>query len=261
MNFFHWGEFDPHLTVNSWFVSPKILKIFRLVVAIYSWIILIGELLDYALREHFLAQYGFENDAECFLCYFTILSYIGQTVYFTAAAFYSIRSNSLEKFSKLHNFLFWILYHTVVHYHVLIVFVYWTLLSSTFIQENNPWYIWWLSVSVHGLEFVTMLIELFLNRQVMKISFIFITIFIQVLYMLETFLIYYTHGFWIYDFLDWHSGSPAAVSLRYIGFLIFFIVCFFLVYGLHTLRDYIGRKHNSKESSENVSDLPMSTIQ
>ncbi|CAG8640005.1 4628_t:CDS:1, partial [Dentiscutata heterogama] len=59
MNFFHWGEFDPHLTVNSWFVSPKTLKIFRLVVTIYSWIIVIGELLDYGLRPQVLTQYHF----------------------------------------------------------------------------------------------------------------------------------------------------------------------------------------------------------
>ncbi|CAG8673783.1 25289_t:CDS:2 [Dentiscutata erythropus] len=176
MNFFHWGEFDPNLTVNSWFVSPKTLKIFRLVVAIYSWIIVIGDLLDYALRPQTLTIDGFDNDAECFLCYFTNLSYIGQTIYFTVAVFYSFRSDSLENFSKLHNFLFWILYHTLVHYHA-----------------NNPWYVWWLNVSVHGVEFVTMLIELFLNRQIMKISFIFITIPFQILYMLEAFLLYDTH--------------------------------------------------------------------
>ncbi|CAG8792352.1 21689_t:CDS:2 [Gigaspora margarita] len=260
MNFFHWGEFDPYLSVNSWFVSSRILKIFRLLVAIYSWIIVIGELLDYGLREHSLAAYGIQNDAECYLCYFTMLSYIGQTIYFTVASFYSFRSNSLEKFSKLHNFLFWILYHTVVHYQVLIVFVYWGLLSSDFIQEHNPWYIWWLSISVHGLTLVTMLTELFLNRQVMKKSFIFITIFIQILYMLETFLIYDTHRFWVYNFLNWYNGSPIDVTLRYIGLTIFFIVCYFVVYGFHALRDYIGRKH-SKESSDNVvSDPPMSTI-
>ncbi|CAG8500133.1 10397_t:CDS:2 [Dentiscutata erythropus] len=228
MNFFHWGEFDPNLTVNSWFVSPKTLKIFRLVVAIYSWIIVIGDLLDYGLRPQELTKVDFGNDAECFLCYFTNLSYIGQTIYFTTALFYSFRSNSLENFSKLHNFLFWILYHTFVHYH---------LLSKTFIKANKPWYVWWLNISVHGVEFVTMLIELFLNRQIMKISFIFITISIQILYTFETFLIYDTHrGFWVYEFLDWHKDSPGIVSLH-----------------------YIGRKH-SKKSSDNVSDPQMSTV-
>ncbi|RIB20481.1 hypothetical protein C2G38_2179163 [Gigaspora rosea] len=257
MNLFHWGKFDPYLSVNSWFVSSRTLKIYRLVVAIYSWIIVIGQLLDYGLREHSLAPYGIQNNLECYLCYFTNLSYIGQTIYFTAALLYSIRSNSLEKFSKLHNFLFWILYHTVVHYHFFIVVVYWSLLSSSFIQANNPWYIWWLNVSVHGIEFVTMLIELFLNRQIMKKSFIFITIPIIILFMLETFFIYDTHRFWVYNFLNWYSGSPEDVTLRYIGFTIFFIACYFVVYGFHALRDYIGRKH-SKESSDN--DPPMSTV-
>ncbi|CAG8708131.1 40259_t:CDS:2 [Gigaspora margarita] len=207
MNLFHWENFDPYLSANSWFVSSRTLKIYRLVVVIYSLIIVIGELLDYGLREHSLAPYGIQNNLECYLCYFTNLSYIGQTIYFTAALFYSIRSNSLEKFSKLHNFLFWILYHTVVHYHIFIVVVYWGLLSKSFIQANNPWYIWLLNVSVHGID-----------------------------------------------------GSPEDVTLRYIGFTIFFIACYFVVYGFHALRDYIGRKCSKKSSGIVVSDPPMSTV-
>ncbi|CAG8587985.1 32296_t:CDS:2, partial [Racocetra persica] len=134
------------------------------------------------------------------------------------------------------------------------------LLSSDFIRENNPWFIWLLNVSVHGVEFVTMMIELFLNRQLMKISFIFITLPIQILFMFEAFLVYDSHKFWVYNFLNWYNDSPVNVTLRYIGFFILFIAFYFLAYGLHALRDFIGRKkNNSQKTSENVvSNPPMS---
>ncbi|CAG8635577.1 3204_t:CDS:2 [Cetraspora pellucida] len=197
MTFFHWGEFDPNLSVTSWFVSSRTLKIFRVVVTVYSWIILIGHLLDYGLYTHSLAQY--------------------------------------------------------VHYHAIIPFVYWGLLSQAFLKENNPWFIWLINVSVHGMEFVTMMIELFLNRQLMKKSFVFITIPIQILFMFEAFLVYDEHNFWIYDFLDWHRGSPGEVASRYIGFFLAFIAVYFLVYGIHAFRDFIGRKKKkSQKSSENI---------
>ncbi|CAG8474716.1 30862_t:CDS:1, partial [Racocetra persica] len=96
----------------------------------------------------------------------------------------------------------------------------------------------------------------------MKISFIFITIPIQILYTFEVFLVYDKHKFWVYNFLNWYNDSPGNITLRYIALYVLSIVFYFLMYGLHALRDYIGRKKNSSQkSSENiVNNPPISSV-
>src|ERR1043165_8048114 len=72
-NFFHYNHCDIEKSVTSWFISPKSLLIFRGIVCLYSWIVLIGKFVVVTIN----------NDVEDFFIYFTNLSFIGLVTYFT----------------------------------------------------------------------------------------------------------------------------------------------------------------------------------
>ncbi|CAG8483421.1 17737_t:CDS:2 [Acaulospora morrowiae] len=245
--------------MTSWFISPNGLAIYRGLMTVYFWIVSIGRILQYVLYNNSLGIYGYSNDVECYLCYFTNLSYVGQTLYFTAAFIHNViycrtpephDPISFKQQPNFFNWLFWVLYHTIVHYHFIVVFVYWALLSGSLIDSNPPAYIWWLAISVHGGDFLAMMIELFLNRQIMKKSFVILTCLGLLLFMLESFVVFESSGLWVYSFLDWKNGSPSTVAIRYVLFLVSFVVVYFIVYGLHLLRDWIGKKLHKKRTDE-----------
>ncbi|CAG8576618.1 5773_t:CDS:2 [Acaulospora morrowiae] len=198
MGIFHYKEFNPRLSVTSWFISSNGLAIYRGLMTVYFWIVLIGRILQYSY-DNSLRIYGYSNDVECYLCYFTNLSFVGQTLYFTAAFIHNViycrtpephEPISFKNQPNFLNWLFWLLYHTIVHYHFIVVFVYWALLSRSLIESHPPAYIWWLAISVHGVDFLAMMIELFLNRQIMKKSFVFLTCLGTIFFMLESFVVF-----------------------------------------------------------------------
>jgi len=72
LNFFHYNDFEEEKSVTSWFISPKLLLIIRGIISLYTWIILIGQ---------FESSYGVVD----FFKFFTNLSFIGLTAYFTVS--------------------------------------------------------------------------------------------------------------------------------------------------------------------------------
>ncbi|CAB4391656.1 unnamed protein product [Rhizophagus irregularis] len=111
-NFFHYKDFDPKKSVTSWFISPKALMIIRGIISLYTWIVLIGHL-----------SFEIHDGVDDFLKFFTNLSYVGLTAYFTTAFYRSYRyvtkNHILISFynqPNILNWLFWLLYHTIIHY-------------------------------------------------------------------------------------------------------------------------------------------------
>ncbi|RIA94007.1 hypothetical protein C1645_873718 [Glomus cerebriforme] len=247
-NFFHCNDFDETKSLTSWFISPKILFIFRGIIFLYSWIVLIGQFVNSAIGQ----------GAGDFFKFFTNLSFIGLTAYFTTAFYHSYRHvtkkhKPLSNQSKILNWLFWLLYHTTVHFSMLIVLTYWLFLSQTFIHGKPPPFRWWLNVSVHGLNFLFTLIEVFLNRQRMVVSFIIFNLIILILYIFIGYINYAVNSQWVYGFLNYNNGYKSA--LWYIGLFISYTIIYFIMYGIHSLRDYIGKrfgryKHEHKDDSD-----------
>lgn len=65
---------------------------------------------------------------------------------------------------------------------------------------------------------------------------------------------------WIYGFTDFTKGSITAIW--YIGLIIGYAIIFFLVYGVHLLRDFLGRRfgrYNNDyiNNDDSVSSLPI----
>ncbi|CAB5368013.1 unnamed protein product [Rhizophagus irregularis] len=257
--FFHYKDFDSEKSVTSWFISPKILLIIRGIIALYAWIILIGQFVN-------SATYGGAGD---FFKFFTNLSFVGLTAYFTTAFYHSYRyvtkNNkpvSFQNQPNILNWLFWLLYHTMTHFSTVIVLTYWLFLSRNFIFAKPQPFRWWLNVSVHGLNFLFAIIEIFLNRQIIVVSFVILSLIIQILYMFVVFINYAVTSMWIYGFADFTKGSITAIW--YIGLIIGYIIIFFLVYGVHLLRDFLGRRfgrYNNNDyinnNDKSVSSLPI----
>ena len=72
-NFFHYDNFDAKKSVTSWFISPRALLIFRGIICLYAWIVLVAEFTNVAI------YYGAAN----FFKYFTELGFVGLVAYFT----------------------------------------------------------------------------------------------------------------------------------------------------------------------------------
>ena len=68
-DFFHYDNFDAERSVTSWFISPKTLLIIRGIIVSYSWIVLITDFIVTGVPQ--------------FFTFFTELSFVGLTTYFT----------------------------------------------------------------------------------------------------------------------------------------------------------------------------------
>lgn len=242
-NFFHYNDFDAKKSVTSWFISPKSLLIIRGIICLYSWIVLIGKTVNYAMN----------YDAISYLTYFTHFSYIGLVAYFTLTAFCHsygyVRKNKIPQ-HKLFNWLFWLLYHTLAHFTTIIILTYWIFFSDYFVKTNPQPYNWWLNISIHALNFLFAIVEVFLNRQIMVASFVILNLILEILYLGVVNIYYAEHSKWVYEFLDVTKGLKSF--WWYLGLFIGFIVIYFIMYAVHMLRDYLGKNFGSKSPLINV---------
>ncbi|GES84038.1 hypothetical protein RCL_jg19572.t1 [Rhizophagus clarus] len=232
-NFFRYNDFNAEKSVTSWFTTPKILLIIRGIISLYTWIILIDQ---------FVSSLIYDGPDD-FFKFFTNYSYVGLTAYFTTAFYRSYRyvtknceSTSFRNQPNILNWLFWLLYHTIVHFPILLTLFYWLFLYN---EELNP-FEWWIIVSMHGFNSLFVIIEVFLNRQIMSASFIILNLTIQILYTFIVYINYAVTSHWVYEFMDFTKGIKSA--LWYIGLIIGSTLIFFIMYGIHLLRDYLGKR-------------------
>jgi len=235
---------SPSYFVTSYFVSPRVLLAVRFVMWCYSTIVLTASL-------------AYEWDDSWWLAYFTHLTYLSLFIYFSAATIHSAiyvytgKADSM-KMSPILLGLFWLQYETLVSYHVVVPIVFWGLLSSGLVLTR---FNVWLNVSVHGLDFVFMAVEMILNKVPVAAGHIIFFLAILILYMFYCWMIHAipiplstssgydsTHR-WVYNFVDWSPSTTA--SIYYFGLLIFFTLVYFCCFGCHRLRKHIGTKHQS----------------
>lgn len=62
----------------------------------------------------------------------------------------------------------------------------------------------------------------------------------MILYMCLAFVIYGVDHVWTYPFLDWSQGGKAAIW--YVVIAVVAVIVFFLMYGIHRLRDFIASR-------------------
>ncbi|KAJ8659775.1 hypothetical protein O0I10_004368 [Lichtheimia ornata] len=138
--------------------------------------------------------------------------------------------------SAILNYLYVLLYHTVITFNILTPAVYWSLLSGTLLNKTDATPTdWWMAASLHATSFFIMMFEVFLSRMVISVRIVVPVFCIVLCYMLLTFIIYGSEHWWVYSFLDWNQGPSAAIWYFIVAFAV--VICFFLQWGIHKLRD------------------------
>lgn len=144
--------------------------------------------------------------------------------------------------------------------------VFWSILNSA--NDGVPAVVMWINVSVHGVSFFMMLIDVIFNRIKIPIRLVLFVFFTVVFYMFLSFIIFarysifgpsihweltwqfryvYSTGTWTYPFLNWAIGPPAAIWYFVVAIIV--VVSFFLMILIHWIRDVIARKTGRAEVS------------
>ncbi|KAK5634827.1 hypothetical protein RRF57_010540 [Xylaria bambusicola] len=239
---FDTGLWDPsHRFQTSWLVPPYILGAIRLLIALYAFTTLLFNI-GYACAN--ASQGGCETARNSF-SYFTILSYWGVAFYFLVAAvhtFFYARCGSapLDKWPRPLQFLHTLLYGSITTFPILVVIVFWALLSSptTLSTTHSAWS----NISEHALNAALALFEIIIPRTHptpwSRLPFL---ILLLALYLALAYLTHATKGFYTYPFLD-PSLQGALVAAYVFGIAIGICIIFAVVWGLIWLRRWITEK-------------------
>ncbi|KAG0369649.1 hypothetical protein BC939DRAFT_436317 [Gamsiella multidivaricata] len=170
---------------------------------------------------------------------FTNLSNIGLTAYYLTATYHSynfIRHKDLRSLTSQHWFLssaLFLLYASVVVYHIVVPAIYWGMLfdpNNTMDTLNK-----YVDFSHHGADLACILIEMIFNRMDLPWVYMLGPLSMIILYMFLAWVYFAARGEWLYGFLDWSKGPVAAGW--YIGLLCIFALLFVLQKYIHQGRD------------------------
>ncbi|KAF1806383.1 hypothetical protein V8B55DRAFT_1456379 [Mucor lusitanicus] len=248
IRWFGFDQFEPERAFTSYWVSSKTFFIIRFIIALYSTIV-------------FWAHFGIAASASAaniFFSYFTTLTFVGLHSYLVTACVYHFRylrnknvDFMLNQPSVL-NYLFVYLYATVITNNVVTPVVYWSLLNQG--TNGVPAISVWTNVSVHGVSFFLMLIDVTFNRMKISIRMVLFAILTVVLYMFLAFIIFANTGRWVYPFLRWSQGPITA--LWYFVVAIIVVLSFFIMILVHRVRDMVARKTGRAEVSAMSEKVP-----
>ncbi|KAF9897186.1 hypothetical protein BX616_006042, partial [Lobosporangium transversale] len=146
------------------------------------------------------------------------------------------RAQWLKSGSPWWGWTHWLLYATVVTFHIIVPIVFWTMLNkSNEDLENMSTLHSWTNASVHAVDGASAIFELVFNRHFLKPMHSLFVAGIMILYMLLTFVVHATEGIWVYPFLDWDQGPIAAAY--YLGVAVALFIIYFVLLVLHNYRN------------------------
>jgi len=229
----------PDDIVTSYFVSPKLLLAYRILICLWVLAVL-------------LVQWIHDNGDGMF--YFTYMSYMVLFFYFSLTVTLSFIRKSwklarpweheavepssihVDRFSK-----FIILVGEIISVNeAVVVIVYWTLLAGgeRNVLEN------YLNTNVHALSWPLIWFDYAMNCTPFHYSHVLYTLVTLVGYMFFSWVYQAAYHIWIYYFLDYTSSLAAAL---YIGLLLAFVIFYYIVFGLVVLRNQIYHKIHPEE--------------
>ncbi|TCD62150.1 hypothetical protein EIP91_007278 [Steccherinum ochraceum] len=234
-----------HGFVTSPLLSPLMLAVIRLTLAVYT---LITFMVDLAWTSTHLPPNPEPSDkVAAEFSYFTKLSYIGLIAYFWASGVQSAvyagsreRSYPLQRWPRILQFLHMLLYSTITTFPILVTIVYWAVLSSS--QTFSTPFSAWSNISEHALNTVFALFEILLTHTTPMpwIHILFLDLMLAG-YLGVAYITHVTEGFYTYDFLDPHKqGSLLAAYIVGIG--AGEIVLFIIIHYVIVLRTRLSRR-------------------
>jgi len=239
--------FDPkYRIVTSGIVQPWILFIIRLIIALYTVASSLAHLIIYEG-----VQTG--HPADQYYIYFTRLTFIGVTAYFSAVAFHtgffvlSLRQLKrgkvsrapwypLQKWGKVFQFLHLWLFSTIITMPIVVTVVYWAFLAdaSSFADPFTAWS----NVTFHILNTVFLLTEFIFGRTRLYVGYSILCIVILGFYLGMVYLVHDVQSIWVYNFFD-PTKPNAKVAAFIVGILAAEVVVYFVMWGLIHMRDWI----------------------
>lgn len=228
-----------HKFVTSPFIrSPLILALVRLLVALYTVLVLLVALIWDSVKL---------GKGKSFFSYFTYLAYIGLCAYYCASGTQTVAyavgwrklgagaGYPLQRWPRVLQAMHVVLQATVVTFAILVTIVFWALLSdsSTFATTFNAWS----DISVHALNTVFALFEIgFTNSPPVPWLTLPFCVLILVAYLGVAYITHATQGFYTYPFLDPTLQGP-KLAAYIIGILLAEIIIFCLVKVVETWRE------------------------
>ncbi|KAI0505681.1 hypothetical protein F5B22DRAFT_498323 [Xylaria bambusicola] len=233
------GLWDPsHRFQTSWLVSPYVLGAVRLFISLYAFTTLLFNI-GYACVN---ASHGGCETARNSFSYFTVLSYWGVAFYFLVAAVHTLiyarrGSAPLDNWPRSLQFLHSLLYGSITTFPILVVIVFWALLSAPTTLSTT--YSAWSNISEHALNGALALFEIIIPRtRPTPWSHLPFLILLLALYLALAYLTQATKGFYTYPFLD-PSLQGALVAAYVFGIAIGICIIFAVVWGITWLRRWI----------------------
>lgn len=247
---------NPESIVTSYFVSPVVLILYRVIFLAFAIFILCS---DFVVSRHVIGAGQM---------YFTVMSYEFLIIHFGLCLIMSFILKSWQfsrNYSKEESLsssdlmiqtngkLVWFAKVTVLISEIItcnvavVVLVYWLLLSDP--QPNA--FQTFVNLSVHGLNWPLIWIDMALNKIRFHKGHIVYEIILLFFYMCFAFVFHASYNVWIYSFLDYYNSAKAAVY--YIGVFIGFVIIYFIALGWTRLRDYIGKRMEADKTR----DIPM----
>ncbi|KAF9995360.1 hypothetical protein BGZ80_011242 [Entomortierella chlamydospora] len=220
-------RFEPDRIVTSNIVTPFTLAILRGLACLYALVVIIS-------------VWATSDTAAGYFVFFTNLTYFGLTSYLVCSTLWSFgylrqpesdRAQWLKSGSPWWGYTHWLLYATIITFHVVVPIVFWTLLAKNLPTGFGAWQ----NASVHAVDGVFAIFELIFNRHFLQPIHSFVVAGVMVLYMFLTFIYHKTSGNWVYPFLDWSQGPIAAAY--YIGIAIGLFIIYFVLLVLHKYRN------------------------
>lgn len=225
--------------VGSYVVSTWTLTLWRLFAAVYLAVVL-----------GFALDGGYSNGV--FFTYFTNLSFMLVTIYFWVVAilgFLYLRAKPYAKEnlyadaddeegagaaeellpqerqrmqSPWASFTVWVMFEVLVGACLGLDLVYWSVLYDPDDSDSGNW----LDIHLHGVQFVLMAIELYLNRlPILLPHMVFLMIYGIAYNCLLMWPYFAATGNWVYDIFDWNDNAGLAV-VYYIGTLVLFAITY-----------------------------------
>ncbi|KAF7338895.1 hypothetical protein MSAN_02212700 [Mycena sanguinolenta] len=222
--------FDPQYKfVSSPFLSPYVLAGIRTLLALYS-------LCTVCTVLAFDVSMGL---GKSFLSYFTLLSYIGLTSYYWAAAvqtFFYARYGRypLRRWPRLLQGLHVLLQSTITVFPFIVTIIFWAILSSsqTFATTLDAWE----NISIHAMNSAFALFEiLFSNSPPAPWLMIPFQILMLCGYLAVAYITHVTQGFYTYSFLDPANGGGQLAGYI-IGIAVGDVLLFAIARGVAVLR-------------------------
>ncbi|CAO3565892.1 unnamed protein product [Mortierella alpina] len=245
ISYFRFDTFDVERAVTSNLFRPQGLIATRAISTIYLFSVLVGALATTPSFRYFISF--FTNISFCALIAYFVWSGIWSVQYSRLAE--KDRSTWIKERTNRWGIVYWILYGSSAVFHIVVPLVYWTFLRPH--QKPHTGVYEWATVSEHSMDGFFMIVEVICTRMKMDVRHLPFTLLFMALYLLVTFVHWWSTGLWVYSFLDYITQGWTKTGVYYIGVTVGLVVVYLVVWKLQDLREHLAMRSRDK-STEGV---------